>query len=88
MKKKCLVCGKKFKPTTSQRNMKYCSIQCRRIAYIILHKKRTKKQYPTMICPHCSKLVQLHFDLKEEWNKRLWARCPKCHKSLFNVDDK
>jgi len=44
-------------------------------------------KYPKKVCENCGHVVQMHFDISKEWNKVRYARCPKCHKALFETSE-
>jgi ribosomal protein S27AE len=47
-------------------------------------KNKTEEKFPKKICPHCGYVAQMHFDIKDDFKRVKNARCPKCHKPLFD----
>lgn len=39
--------------------------------------------FPKKICENCGYVSQIHFSILKEWKRTKHARCPKCHKPLF-----
>lgn len=76
MKRKCPICGVRFKPKHDKHI--FCVRSCFRVDYNkrLREKSNTK---PSFSCPKCGKLTKLNFDPRKnhvKWNNFV---CPNCN---------
>ena len=76
-KRRCLLCGKLFSPSTKKHL--FCEKKCYRRYYF----ETVERKFPKFICPHCEFKTNLNFNIKLKSNRKKWEnfKCPNCGKN-------